>query len=158
MIIKRSPQEIADIFQCYVVQASKYEGSSFRCSAEKPKLSPDGERWEMKSWIDIPDELIEIPENHIWTQLYEPQPCSGEASVPDNKKASYSKESVIPDNKDHSSEVHIGDRYVLLGEFQPDELMQKVEEHLNNGFKLYGNPFTGPDTSYGYIHYQAMVR
>ena len=145
-MIKRSPKEIADFFQMYVFQASMYSSSCFRCSDEKPELSINGEHWEMKSWIDLPDELISIPADHDWTHLYEPRP-NGLVEVFKSIQA-----------RNHSSEVYIGDRYVLLGEFQPNELMKKVEEHFNDGFKLYGNPFTGPDTSCGYIHYQAMVR
>lgn len=162
-MIKRTPQEIADFFGCYVVQASKYEGSSFRCSAEKPELSPDGERWEMKSWIDIPDELIEIPENHIWTQLY--GSYSAVSPVSDNKGSSYSRESVIPDNKpDHSREVFIHKEYVVVEGNQTQDLSKKVNVLLGHGWKLQGGVAVEylPESD-GYkegseTFYQAMVR
>ena len=165
MIRKRSPQEIADFFQCYVVQASKYEGSSFRCSDEKPKFGPDGEYWVLKRWVEIPDELIKIPENHIWTQLYEPQPYSVEAPVSDNEGSSYSKESVFIDNKpDHASEVFIHKEYVVAEGRRTQDLSKKVNMLLNHGWKLQGGVAVEylPESD-GYkegseIFYQAMVR
>lgn len=136
MGIKRHPQEIADFFQCYVAMD---ENGSWYLFDTKPAINDVGDRWVsigMYSFI-IPT-AIKTPEGHDWHTIYEPQPV---------------------DTAPHQSEVYIEAHYVLLGEFQPDTLMQKVEEYLNKGFKLYGNPWTGPDTgSYGYIHYQAMVR
>lgn len=63
------------------------------------------------------------------------------------------------DKAPHQSEVHIGERYVLLSASDPKVLMQKVEDYLSKGFRLYGNPWTGPDEGHcSNLHYQAMVR
>lgn len=142
---KRHPQEIADFFQCYVAQ----DGTGhFQMYSEKPTFIMEDQDFGVENvWCMVGKpqgrteyitSFVDIPEDHDFHTLYEP-------SKPKDKAP-------------HQSDVHLGDRYVLLGEFQPSDLMRNVEQHLNMGFKLYGNPFVGPDTSYGYIHYQAMVR
>ena len=135
---KRTPQEWADITGCYVVR-DRGRGC-FDLYEEKPEINTKEGWWEDTGGNVgcLPRGAVDVDlDTHDWTTLYEP------------RKA---------DNAPHQSEVFIGERYVLLGEFQPSSLMQKVEDYLNKGFKLYGNPWTGPDSNYGYIHYQAMVR
>ena len=133
---QHTPQEWADWTGGYVAQDKDKDWFLYR---DKPEIDTHRGHWKTENayYISIPKGLIDIPADHDWTTLYEP------------RKA---------DNAPHQSEVFIGERYVLLGEFQPSSLMQKVEDYLNKGFKLYGNPWTGPDSNYGYIHYQAMVR
>lgn len=138
-MIRRTPQEIADFFGCYVAQNEKgrwklYCAKPIFCKGMDNKIDWDSEYDQ----VPIMGCTVDVPADHDCKHLYEPQK---------------------PDNVPHQSEVFIGERYVLLGEFHPNSLMQKVEEYLNKGFKLYGNPWTGPDASdCGYIHYQAMVR
>ena len=148
-MIKRTPQEIADFFGCYVFQG--HDRDSFYMTKGKPgwngadfTLHCDG----MLSLID--KSVVDIPADHDWTHLYEPQKKD---PIEVFKDIQSRKESAP-----HQIEVHVEKEYVLLGEFQPDTLMQKVDELLKEGFRLYGNPWTGPDSNYGYIHYQAMVR
>ena len=150
---KRSPQEIADFFGCYVVQDGDDVGRYFHAFSERPTLTTDEDfrirnvwctpgKLDCVNWF-ISIECVEVPEGHDYHILYEPRMQKPEK----------------PDHASHQSEVHIGERYVLLGEFQPGALMQKVDEYLDKGYRLYGNPWTGPDSiNYGYIHYQAMVR
>lgn len=153
-MIKRDPQEIADFFGCKV-QVNPYTFSAHLWDAnDEIKESVGYLNHQLMHMSNMDDDKFR----------YEPQEKQGgqeeTLSNSDNKNGSYYQNFEDSDNNaPHQSEVYIEDHYVLLGEFQPDTLMQKVEEYLNKGFKLYGNPWTGPDTrSYGYIHYQAMVR
>ena len=151
-MIKRTPQEIADFFGCYVFQSGE-EIKSWLISRDKPTRREHA--WAYTWNIDIiviGEEFVSVPADHDWTKLYEPRPLDS-----DNKDSSYYQKTADSDNK-HQSEVHVEKEYVLLGEFHPGTLMQKVDELLKDGFRLYGNPWTGPDSSCGYIHYQAMVR
>ena len=143
-MIKHNPQEIADFFGCKV-QVNPYTFSAHLWDAND----------EIKECVGILKHQIVFKSNMADGKLtYDPQ------EKQENKDGPCYQDSENSDNNaPHQSEVYIEAHYVLLGEFQPDTLMQKVEEYLNKGFKLYGNPWTGPDTgSYGYIHYQAMVR
>ena len=188
-MIKRTPQEIADFTGCYVAQ--DFDGS-WMAYETKPTMNKYKKHWTLKDGVGamliIHRNMLDIPEDHHWTKLYEPHP--------DNKSGAYYQKTPESDNKKdpidvfmdiqsrrnitresedinaesgenrqkpdlcpHQSEVFIHQEYVLLGEFQSNILMEKVNELLKDGFKLYGNPWTGPDVEdYGYIHYQAMVR
>ena len=146
-MIKRVPQEIADFFGC------KVKVNPYTYNVDLWDTNND-----IKECVGYMKHHLVLTSNMADGKLtYEPQEKQENS---DNKDGSYYQDSENSDNNaPHQSEVYIEDHYVLLGEFQPDILMQKVEEYLNKGFKLYGNPWTGPDTrSYGYIHYQAMVR
>ena len=144
-MIKRDPQEIADFFGC------KVNVNPYTYNVDLWDTNND-----IKECVGYMKHHLVLTSNMADGKLtYEPQ---GNSLNSENKDGPYYQDSENSDNK-HQSEVYIEAHYVLLGEFQPDTLMQKVEEYLNKGFKLYGNPWTGPDTgSYGYIHYQAMVR
>ena len=150
MGIKRHPQEIADFFKGYVAQD---ENGSWYLFNTKPAINDVGDRWVaigMYSFI-IPT-AIKTPEGHDWHTIYEPQPKD---PIEIFNEIQARGNDIAP----HQSEVHAHKEYVLLGEFDPSKLGLKVNEYLEKGFKLYGNPWTGPDTrSCGYIHYQAMVR
>lgn len=137
MGIKRKPQEIANFFRMYLAQDRTREWYLYE---SKPAIRESVGYWIADSGREaiLSESLIEVSADHDWHTMYEPQ---------------------LKDTAPHQSEVYVGERYVLLGEFHPGTLMQKVEEYLNKGFKLYGSPWTGPDCgSCGYIHYQAMVR
>ena len=135
---KHTPQEWADITGCYV--ARDRDRQCFDLYEEKPEINNKEGWWEdtVGNVGSIPRDLVkEDLDTYDWTTLYEPRKV---------------------DNAPHQSEVFIEPKYVLLGEFCPETLMQKVNEYLDKGYRLYGNPWAGPDTGYGYIHYQAMVR
>ena len=158
-MIRRTPQEIADFFQCYVAQDESGEWYMYK---DKPIRNEDSGIWvgSIEEPLRITYMTVEIPSDHDWTILYEQRPYSEKPADSINKEAFCSGKAPDSENKpDHASEVYIGERFVLLGEFQPPALMQKVEEYLDKGYRLYGNPWTGPDVERcGYIHYQAMVR
>lgn len=158
-MIKRGPQEIADFFGCYIAQD---EDGDWYMYKDKPMRNEDRGIWvgSIDDPLRIPYMTVEIPSNHFWKILYEPQPYSEKSADFINKEASCSEKAPDSDNKpDHLGEVFIGERFVLLGEFQPPSLMQKVDEYLDKGYRLYGNPWTGPYIpDCGYIHYQVMVR
>ena len=149
-MIKHTPQEIADFFGCYVAKRNNL--SLWTLYSEKPALKGGG--WEAPSFTikgDLHSSLVNVPADHDWMHLYEPNP--------DNKSDGCYADKADSDNKPNRlGEVYTHKEYVLLCEFQPGPLMQKVNELLQDGFRLYGNPWTGPDSNYGYIHYQAMVR
>lgn len=71
-MIKRTPQEIADLFGCYV--AMDADGDWYAYS-EEPQIDRIGDCWDtLHSYRDIylrPD-FIDIPANHDWHTLYEP--------------------------------------------------------------------------------------
>lgn len=142
-MIRRTPQEIADFFGCYVARDKGRR--CFTIYTDKPERNDEQEWWSNPSgeYGELPFGVVDVIfREEDWTKLYEPNP--------DNKSN---------DSKpDHLGEVYIHKEYVLLGEFDPNLLMQKINEYLNKGYKLYGNPWTGPNTNCGYIHYQAMVR
>ena len=147
-MIKRTPQEIADFFGGYVAQDKSDRWYVYQ---KRPRISID--TWDSNGGdiCIIGDDLLDIPADHDWTVLYEPR-------LDNKSEINYQNQPEVDNKAPHQSEVHVEKEYVLLGEFQPGTLMYKVNELLKDGFRLYGNTWTGPDSSYGYIHYQAMVR
>ena len=92
IMIKRTPQEIADFFGCYV--AMDADGDWFAYS-EEPLIYRIRNYWDtLHSYKDIylrPD-FINPPANHDWTILYEPRPetsckASDDESVSKKEKA-----------------------------------------------------------------------
>ena len=163
-MIKRTPQEIADFFQCYVFQGR--ERNSFYMTPGKTGWN--GEDFVLHcdgalSLIDM--KLVDISPDHDWAHLYEPQPYSEKSADSDNKEASYLIESSISDNKpDHSSEVYIHKEYVVADGNRIQDLSKKVNTLLSHGWKLQGGvAIEHLPESDGYIEgsavfYQAMVR
>ena len=143
-MIKRTPQEIADFFGCYVAQDGI---GNFKAYSEKPEFVLEDERYGVRNvWVmankpegvfEYITNLVDAPKYHDFHILYEPH---------------------LPDSAPHQSEVYTHREYVLLAEFDPSLLVSKVNEYLDKGYTLYGNPWTGPNDSYGYLHYQAMLR
>ena len=161
-MIKRTPQEIADFYGCYVAQDKSGDWYLYE-KAPVADLSEAIWRDGGRSAETPHEAFMAVPENHDWTKLYEPQGNQGKTEEdfpnPDNKSNACYEDQADSDNKPNRlGEVYTHKEYVLLCEFQPGPLMQKVNELLQDGFRLYGNPWTGPDSNYGYIHYQAMVR
>ena len=148
---KHTPQEWADLTGCYVARDEGrrcftiYEVKPVRNYKRNWWSNPGGDYGELPTSA--------VPEKYYsddWSILYEPH----------NKgDANYQNQPKVDNKAQHQSEVFIHQEYVLLCEYQPGSLMQKVNELLKDGFKLYGNPWTGADPTYGLIiHYQAMVR
>ena len=141
-MIKRTPQEIADFFGCYVAQD---EAGSWFLYQDKPALI--NESWSVpeNSILLRNEELINVPGNHHWRCLYEPRMQK-------------------PERPDHASEVFIHKEYVVAEGNRTQDLSRKVNILLNHGWKLQGGVAVEylPESD-GYkegseIFYQAMVR
>ena len=148
-MIKRTPQEIADFFDCYVVQSGEEE-QSWLISREKPTRREHAwvYTWNIDVFV-IGKEFFRAPEDHDWTKLYEPRNVEQE-----DKQAIKTS-----DEATHISEVYSHKEYILISENNPSELMKIVTENLNNGWELYGSPFSEASAdSREWYHYQAMVR
>lgn len=150
---KHTPQEWADITGCYV---ARDEGKScFNIYEVKPVRNYKRNWWSNPGgdFGELP--TAAVPEEYYsddWTILYEPR-------LDNKSEDNYQNQPEVDNKAQPQSEVHREKEYVLLCEFHPDTLMQKVNELLKDGFKLYGNPWSDIDSDYGCnTHYQAMVR
>ena len=76
-MIRRTPQEIADFFGCYVAET---ESGFWFMIRHKPSLE-NGE-WITRCGLpyDIDSNIVEAPADHDWTHLYEPQMVSAETA------------------------------------------------------------------------------
>ena len=72
-MIKRTPQEIADFFQCFVVENRDYK--VFSLYEEEPDIAPsDSIRdWEGESISSIDPGCIDITPEHKWNKVYVPR-------------------------------------------------------------------------------------
>ena len=159
-MIKRTPQEIADIFGCYVAQTAT--GYWF-LSEEKPPLRSYG--WITRDRYDLPDGFVNVPEGHSWDHLYEPQGKEGktEGDLPyftetadsDNKQDAYSEKQADSDNKEapHQSQVHVHQEYAVFRAEDIQELEAVVNESIPEGWMPTGGIVIHND-----LFYQAMVR
>lgn len=135
---KHTPQEIADFFQCYVAQNKNGNWSIFY---RKPSIYEKEGWWMAQNTISTYiTELIDAPEDHDWTHLYE------------------------PNKPDHASEVFIHKEYVVAEGNRIQDLSKKVNTLLSHGWKLQGGVAIEhfPESD-GYkegsaVFYQAMVR
>lgn len=106
-MIKRTPQEIADFFGCYVAQDMSDRWYAYE---EKPHMERNN-TWDIdcgRSVSIIGDDLFDIPADHDWTHLYEPQ-ITCEKRIK-NARATHEErmEAPYPDNK---SEACYADQY-----------------------------------------------
>ncbi len=165
-MIKRTPQEIADFFQCYVAQQGCGDWTLFN---KRPSLRKNfgmmgwemndhdnGYSWIINGWVDA-------PADYEWTHLYEPQGKEGKTSgnfpCSDNKsKVCYSDQAASENKPDHTSEIYTEKEFKLIPAFDPARLEAMISDYLNDGFTLYGNPFVVEDRKYGPMIIQAMVR
>lgn len=148
-MIKRTPQEIADFFGCYVFQGR--DRDSFYMTKGKPggngadfTLHCDG----MLSLID--KSVVDIPADHDWTHLYEPQDITPESGIINEESdENCQKDDLCP----HQSEVHTHKEYQIIEGENTLMLLYNVNYWLRNGYKLQGSPFVMNNHVY-----QAMVR
>ena len=146
-MIKRTPQEIADFFGSYVFQES--DRDSFYMTKGKPVwngadfvLNCDG----MLSLID--KSVVDIPADHDWTHLYEPQKNPIEVF-----KDIQSRRESAP----HQSEVHVEKEYMIVTahkEIDADTFAEGVMIWIRAGWK----PCGGISFDKKGCPYQAMVR
>lgn len=177
-MIKRTPQEIADFFGCYVFQGC--DRDNFYITKGKPGwngadfvLHCDG----MLSLID--KSVVDIPSDYDWTVLYSPNlgtnqqadegisPESGDAGSyygtdphPDNKVESYYQNRPDFDNK-HQYEVHAHREYKVVCYTYENSLNEAVTSMMSEGWKPQGSiaiVYLGETYSPPTVFAQAMVR
>ena len=178
-MIKRTPQEIADFFGCYVVRDEA--SAAFDIYTEQPVVDHE-QHW----WLKVSGDVIYltcsiVPEEYSdkdWTVLYSPDsrtnqqadegisPESGDAGSyfgnnahPDNKgEANYTKQP-DSDNK-HQYEVHTHAEYKVVSDCDTAIMSRRINELLAAGWKLCGGISARRDSraKYGAVYYQAMVR
>lgn len=183
-MIKRTPQEIADIFEGYLAMN---RNGAWYLFASKPDRYEDTWRIGNKEFTFVPEGLIDIPANHDWTILYEPRditPKSGNINEESGKNcqksdlcpylpdSDISAKSYCPDSKDsgskdsapHQSAVHVHQEYVVAEAKRAQDLAKKVNVMLDHGWKPQGGiAIEYLPESDGYlegseIFYQAMTR
>ena len=151
-MIKRTPQEWADITRCYV--ARDRDSQSFALYTHKPEINPKFNWWDDTGADsgNLPVDAVDVDlDTHNWTKLYEPSANSSEISK--------SKQ----DNAPHQSEVYVHKEYALLAANHPEKLAKQVTARLNEGWTLAGSIFVEHlSSNEGYVEdcviYQAMVR
>ena len=156
-MIKRTPQEWADITGCYVVRDRRHE--NFTLFKNKPKINHEEGWWYQEGdWGTLPIGAVPLEFRDIdWTHLYCPHP--------DNKSEGCYTDQAESDNKaQHQSEVYVHAEYSVVHDISLSGLFSKVNDRINNGWKLQGGVAVEylPESD-GYkegseIFYQAMVR
>ena len=148
IMIKRTPQEIADFFQCYVAMNKNGDWTAFN----KKPFMPGGmvQGWYMSSsdniqYLNLYD-FVDSPFNHDWTHLYEPQ--SGNQGKTEE------------DFPNHAKEVYTHKEYRIVSAVaDTEDLDSKVTKLLNEGWKPIGGvAFSQYDDNHYDTFYQAMVR
>ena len=153
-MIKRTPQEIADFFGCYVYEDSRYGQYEFRLSEERPKIS-NNEFWDC-CYTDayLFHDLIELPPDHDWTHLYEPQNITSESGIINEKSdENCQKSGLCP----HSGEVYTHKEYRLVEAHKgisPEAFSKGVMAWIERGWEPSGGIAFDKEGK----PYQAMVR
>lgn len=71
-MIRYTPQELANIFQCYVSEDRDY--NVFKLYTDCPVLRGDSYlEWEGDSFMELHKEYVEIPHGHEWYRCYAPE-------------------------------------------------------------------------------------
>ena len=142
-MIKRTPQEIADFFGCYIAMNKNGAWYGFN---DKPELAENTWRVNNKGFTFIPETMIDFPFNHDWKQLYEPRKSdviNGESGK------NCQKDDLCP----HQSEVHTHKECLIIEGESTLMLQYNVNFWLREGYELQGSPFVMNNHVY-----QAMVR
>lgn len=142
---KRTPQEIADFFGCYVFEAET-EGD-FYVTKQKPIQDYDCYVMSVDDGaLGILSEFVSFPADHDRTHLYEPQ--SGNQGKTEE------------DFPNHAKEVYTHKEYRIVSAVaDTEDLDSKVTKLLNEGWKPIGGvAFSQYDDNHYETFYQAMVR
>lgn len=152
-MIKRSPQEIADFFGCYVSQ--NFSGDWF-VHMDKPIMHKGA--WISHDGIGFPNQLVEAPDDHDWEILYEPRPYSEKSADSINKEASCSEKALVSENKPaHLGEVYTQKEYRIVTahkEIDSESFAKGVMAWVERGWI----PAGGISFDKQGCPYQAMVR
>ena len=147
-MIRRSPQEIADFFGCYIAKRNNL--SLWTLYSEKPELNGDG--WKGSPLMirgDLHPSLVNVPPDHDWTHLYEPQKKDPIEVFKDIQSRRESAQ--------HQSEVHVEKEYMIVTahkEIDADTFAEGVMIWIRAGWK----PCGGISFDKKGCPYQAMVR
>ena len=138
-MIKRTPQEIADFFGCYVAQD---EGGEWWVYVNKPILKED--HWATLNEDafeigDLPIE-IEVPEDHVWTKLYSPNvsenPTCSTVSEMEKAVGISEKETTREDSAEITQATS---SYIVVYYDCLEGLTENVNAYLSEGYVLCGN-------------------
>lgn len=153
-MIKRTPQEIADFFGCYVAQD---EAGCFMIYSEKPEFILEDEMYGVKNvWVmankpegvfEYITSLVDVPEDHDFHRLYEPN--LSEKPTGSVGGAETAQTTKAP----HQSEVHMHKEYIIMCADNRITLEQYVIDKINHGWELSG----GIAVDKG-LFYQTIVR
>lgn len=135
-MIRRTPQEIADFFGCYVAQD---DNGWWWAYENKPILVE--EQWECNGMcFEIAENPIDIPDDHIWTKLYSPNvsknPTGSTVSEMENVEDISEKETT---REDSAEITQAKDSYVVAYGDCIAGLTGSVNAYLSEGYKLYEN-------------------
>lgn len=161
-MIKRTPQEVADFYQGYVFNSCS--ALSWVVTPDKPKIVNGEWTWDHDSilWFALPVYALDVPVNHHWTHLYEPQGKEGKTSgnfpCSDNKsKDCYSDQAVSENKPDHLGEVYTHKEYRIVTahkEIDSESFAKGVMAWVERGWI----PTGGISFDKQGCPYQAMVR
>ena len=154
---KRTPQDIADFFGCYVAQNRNGAWFGF---PEKPDRYGDSWRIGTRNGIFyIMESLLDIPADHDWTQLYEPQKITSESGIINEESG---RNCQNPDLYTCQSEVHTHKEYRVICADNQEKLQGKVTLAINEGWKCQGGVYVQDRSHIAHVNsaffYQAMVR
>ena len=142
-MIKRTPQEIADFFGCYVAQT----------------FSGDWFVWISNNGIGFPNQLVDAPADHDWEQQYEPRKITPESGIINEE---FGKNCQKPDLYTCQSEVHTHKEYRVICADNQEKLQDKVTLAINEGWKCQGGVYVQDRSHIAHVNfaffYQAMVR
>ena len=158
-MIKRTPQEIADFTGCYIAQ--DFDGS-WMAYEIKPTMNKTKRYWILKDSVGamliIHSNMLDIPEDHDWMHLYEPQNIT-QKSEDINAESGENRQKL--DLCPHQSEVYVQKEYRIVQALSVEGLAAKVANMMENGWKLQGGvsaqPLNDADDNLHTFH-QAMVR
>ena len=164
-MIKRSPQEIADIFHGYVFR--NCGSASWIIAPDKPKIVKGEWTWNHDStlWFLLPVSIIKADPDHDWTVLYKPhldnknEDCYSEQADSDNKKGLIEVFKSIQARKEsapHQSEVYTNKEYCVVAASDFESLKKRVQNMMNSEWKPQGGIVV--EHLKEVFFYQAMVR
>ena len=153
-MIKRTPQEIADFFGCYVARDTDRRWHIFK---EKPELRLGYYRKEntlIKNGIYLNTELINTDNVCKLVVLYEPQKTISPEPTVINAESGENcqKDDLCP----HQSEVHTHKEYCVVAESDFESLKKRVQNMMNSEWKPQGGIVV--EHLKEVFFYQAMVR
>lgn len=136
-MIKRSPQEIADFFGCYVAQDNNGHWFVYQ---EEPTIKDT--KWEnlYSAVASIGIAFVDIPNNHDWTKLYSPNvsenPTGSTVSKMENVVGISEKETT---REDSAKIAQAKDRYAVAYGDCIEGLTGSVNAYLSEGYLLAEN-------------------